>query len=161
ASARERTLGECNTGVLAAPARRLRGWLKRVKPANSQGEYYLTDVIAMAVKERGAVHPLIVREASEVLGGNDKIQLAQLQSVWRGRTARALMQAGVTLADPARLDVRGTLAHGRDVFIDVNVLFEGAVRLGDRVRIGAGCVVRNSTIESGTEVFAHCVIDSA
>jgi len=161
ASARERALSECNTGVLAAPARLLRGWLKRVKRANSQGEYYLTDVIAMAVTEKVPVHPLTAREASEVQGVNDKIQLAQLEAAWRARTARALMEAGVTLADPARLDVRGTLAHGCDVFIDVNAVFEGEVRLGDRVRIGAGCVVRNSTIGSGTEVFAHCVIDSA
>jgi bifunctional UDP-N-acetylglucosamine pyrophosphorylase/glucosamine-1-phosphate N-acetyltransferase len=161
ATARERALRECNTGVLAAPARRLRGWLQRVKRANSQGEYYLTDVIAMAVKEKVPVHPLTAREASEVQGVNDKIQLAQLEAAWRARTARALMEGGVTLADPARLDVRGTLAHGSDVFIDVNVVFEGEVRLGDRVRIGAGCVVRNSTIGSGTEVFAHCVIDSA
>jgi bifunctional UDP-N-acetylglucosamine pyrophosphorylase/glucosamine-1-phosphate N-acetyltransferase len=161
ASTRERALKECNTGVLAAPAKRLRGWLARVKSANSQGEYYLTDVIAMAVKEKVPVHPLIARDASEVLGVNDKMQLAQLEAVWRARAARALLEGGVTLADPARVDVRGNLVHGSDVFIDVNVVFEGEVRLGDRVRIGPGCVLRNSSIASGTEVFAHCVIDSA
>ncbi len=157
----ELTLRECNTGVLACAAGLLKGWLARVKPHNSQGEYYLTDVIALAVKEGIAVKPLIAREATEVLGVNDKTQLAQLESTWRAQVARELMLAGVTLADPARLDVRGTLRHGTDVFLDVNVVIEGRVTLGDRVRIGPGCVLRNTDIGADTEVFAHCVIDSA
>jgi bifunctional UDP-N-acetylglucosamine pyrophosphorylase/glucosamine-1-phosphate N-acetyltransferase len=157
----ELTLRECNTGVLACAAGLLKGWLARVKPHNSQGEYYLTDVIALAVKERIAVKPRIAREATEVLGVNDKTQLAQLESTWRAQVARELMLAGVTLADPARLDVRGTLRHGTDVFLDVNVVIEGRVTLGDRVRIGPGCVLRNTDIGADTEVFAHCVIDSA
>ncbi|HEX4389657.1 MAG TPA: bifunctional UDP-N-acetylglucosamine diphosphorylase/glucosamine-1-phosphate N-acetyltransferase GlmU, partial [Steroidobacteraceae bacterium] len=161
ASQRESALRECNTGVLAAPARRLRGWLAGLKRENSQGEYYLTDVIAMAVKEKVPVHPLAAREASEVLGVNDRVQLAQLEGIWRARSARVLLEGGVTLADPARLDVRGKLTHGNDVFIDVNVVLEGEVYLGDRVRVGAGCVIRNSHIAAGTEVFPHCVIDSA
>jgi bifunctional UDP-N-acetylglucosamine pyrophosphorylase/glucosamine-1-phosphate N-acetyltransferase len=161
ANRRELTLRECNTGVLACAAGLLKGWLARVKPHNSQGEYYLTDVIALAVKERIAVKPLIAREATEVLGVNDKTQLAQLESTWRAQVARELMLAGVTLADPARLDVRGTLRHGTDVFLDVNVVIEGRVTLGDRVRIGPGCVLRNTDIGADTEVFAHCVIDSA
>ncbi|MGB9331719.1 MAG: bifunctional UDP-N-acetylglucosamine diphosphorylase/glucosamine-1-phosphate N-acetyltransferase GlmU [Steroidobacteraceae bacterium] len=161
ANRRELTLHECNTGVLACAAGLLKGWLARVKPHNSQGEYYLTDVIALAVKERIAVKPLIAREATEVLGVNDKTQLAQLESTWRARLTRELMLAGVTLADPARLDVRGTLRHGTDVFLDVNVVIEGRVTLGDRVRIGPGCVLRNTEIGADTEVFAHCVIDSA
>jgi bifunctional UDP-N-acetylglucosamine pyrophosphorylase/glucosamine-1-phosphate N-acetyltransferase len=107
------------------------------------------------------VKPLIAREATEVLGVNDKTQLAQLESTWRAQVARELMLAGVTLADPARLDVRGTLRHGTDVFLDVNVVIEGRVTLGDRVRIGPGCVLRNTDIGADTEVFAHCVIDSA
>jgi bifunctional UDP-N-acetylglucosamine pyrophosphorylase / glucosamine-1-phosphate N-acetyltransferase len=152
---------ECNTGVLAGPARNLKGWLARLKPNNAQGEYYLTDVIAMAVTEKVAVNPLLAADASEVLGVNDKAQLAQLESVCRARRAEALMLAGVTLADPTRVDVRGTLTHGSDVFIDVNVVLEGQVRLGDRVRIGPGCVVRDSEIGADTQVFAHCVIDSA
>ena len=161
ANRRELTLRECNTGVLACAAGLLKGWLARVKPHNSQGEYYLTDVIALAVKERIAVKPLIAREATEVLGVNDKSQLAQLESTWRAQVTRELMLAGVTLADPARLDVRGTLRHGTDVFLDVNVVIEGRVTLGDRVRIGPGCVLRNTDIGADTEVFAHCVIDSA
>jgi bifunctional UDP-N-acetylglucosamine pyrophosphorylase/glucosamine-1-phosphate N-acetyltransferase len=152
---------ECNIGVLACPARLLKRWLARVKPHNAQGEYYLTDIVAMAVKDRIAVVPLLAAEESEVLGVNDRAQLAHLEGILRAQRARELLLNGVTLADPARVDVRGTLSHGRDVFIDVNVVFEGAVALGDNVRIGPGCVVRNSRIGTGTEVFAHCVIDSA
>jgi bifunctional UDP-N-acetylglucosamine pyrophosphorylase/glucosamine-1-phosphate N-acetyltransferase len=161
ASRRELALRECNTGVLAAPARLLKAWLARVTPHNSQGEYYLTDVIALAVKEKIAVKPLAARQAAEALGINDKMQLAQAESSFRAQVTQELMRAGVTLADPARLDVRGSLQHGTDVFLDVNVVIEGQVKLGDRVRIGPGCVLRNSEIGADTEVFAHCVIDSA
>ena len=161
ASARERALGECNTGVIACPARLLRGWLSGLGRDNSQGEYYLTDVIAMAVRQKLPVRALAAANPSEVLGVNDRVQLAQLEGAWRARSARALLEAGVTLADPARIDVRGPLTHGTDVFIDVNVVFEGDVHLGDRVRIGAGCVIRASRIGAGTEVFPHCVIDGA
>ena len=152
---------ECNSGVLAAPARRLRGWLERLKADNSQREYYLTDVIALAGKDRLRVRAVEVRDPIEVLGVNDKAQLAQLESAWRARVAHQLMLAGVRLADPARLDVRGTLTHGADVFLDVNVVLEGRVVLGDGVRVGPGCLIRNSEIGAGTEVFAHCVIDQA
>ena len=161
ASRRELGLHECNTGVLACPARLLKRWLARVQPHNSQGEYYLTDIIAMAVKDKVAVVPLVAEQVIEVLGVNDKAQLAHLEDILRARRAGELLLDGVTLADPARVDVRGTLTHGRDVFIDVNVVFEGDVVLGDGVRIGPKCVVRNSGIGAGTEVFAHCVIDSA
>src|SRR5947207_219329 len=117
----QRAIHECNTGVLACPAQLLRGWLVRLKPDNSAAEYYLTDVIAMAVRQKIAVRPLVAPQAGEVLGVNEKAQLAQLEAVWRARCARALLLAGETLADPARLDVRGGLAHGTDVFIDVNL----------------------------------------
>ena len=152
---------ECNTGVLVCPARLLRGWLARLKRDNSQREYYLTDIIAMAVRDRIRVKALIAGDPSEVLGVNDKAQLAQLEQVCRTRRARELLLAGVTLADPARIDLRGTLTHGSDVFVDVNVVFEGRVVLGDRVRIGAGCIIRDSEIGADTEVFSHCVIDRA
>ncbi len=161
ASKKDLKVRECNTGVLAAPAKRLRKWLKGLKSNNAQGEYYLTDVVAAAVKEKVAVNPLVAPTVTEVLGVNDKTQLAELESVYRQRIARELMLAGVTIADPARIDVRGALTHGSDVFIDANVLFEGNVKLGNRVRIGPNCVVRNSEIGDDTEVFAHCVIDSA
>jgi bifunctional UDP-N-acetylglucosamine pyrophosphorylase/glucosamine-1-phosphate N-acetyltransferase len=152
---------ECNTGVLAAPAGLLRGWLARLKADNSQREYYLTDVIAMAVKEKMTVNPLVASDPSEVLGVNDRAQLAHLEGIWRARMSRDLMLAGVTLADPSRLDVRGSVNHGSDVYIDVNVVLEGKVVLGDRVRLGAGCVIRDSEIGADTEVFPHCVIDGA
>ena len=157
----ELRIQECNTGVLACPARLLKRWLALVKPHNAQGEYYLTDIVALAVKDKVAVVPLVAAEVSEVLGVNDRAQLARLEGILRAQRSRELLLNGVTLADPARVDVRGTLSHGRDVFIDVNVVFEGAVALGDNVRIGPSCVVRNSRIGAGTEVFAHCVIDSA
>ena len=161
ANARELKLTECNTGVLAAPASLLRKWLARLGNSNSQREYYLTDVIAMAVKDKIPVRPLIAPTLTEVLGVNDKAQLGLLESAWRQRTAHALMLAGVTVADAARLDVRGTLTHGMDVFLDVNVVLAGRVVLGDGVRVGAGCVIRDSEIGAGTEVFAHCVIEDA
>jgi bifunctional UDP-N-acetylglucosamine pyrophosphorylase / glucosamine-1-phosphate N-acetyltransferase len=152
---------ECSTGVLSSPAAPLRRWLARLKRNNSQGEYYLTDVIAMAVRDGIAVRGLLTADPSEVLGVNDKVQLGELERVCRARLARELQLAGVTLADAARIDVRGSVTHGSDVFIDVNVVFEGRVALGDRVRIGAGCVIRNSEIGADTEVFPHCVIDGA
>jgi bifunctional UDP-N-acetylglucosamine pyrophosphorylase / glucosamine-1-phosphate N-acetyltransferase len=161
ATPRQLAIREGNTGVLVCPARRLRSWLARLTSANSQGEYYLTDVIAMAVKDKVQVRALLANDATEVLGVNDKAQLAQLESLWRARTARELLLAGVTLADPARVEVRGTLTHGGDVFIDVNVVFEGHVSLGDRVHIGAGCVVRDSEIGADTQVHPHCVIEGA
>jgi len=161
ASKKERAIHECNTGVMAAPARLLKNWLKSLKNDNSQQEYYLTDVIAMAVKEKVAVNPLVAASALEALGVNDKAQLAELEAAYRRQVTRDLMLAGVTVADPTRLDVRGTVTQGTDVFIDVNVVLEGNVKLGNRVRIGPNCVVRNSEVGDDTEVFASCVIDSA
>jgi len=161
ASRAQLAIRECNTGVLAAPARALRSWLAQLKPDNSQGEYYLTDVVARAVRERVPVEPVVAARPLEVLGVNDKAQLAEVEAAWRARAARELMLGGVTVADPARLDVRGTVTHGADVFLDVNVVLEGRVVLGDGVRIGPGCLIRNSEIGAGTEVFAHCVIDTA
>jgi len=161
ATAAQRKIRECNTGVIAAPAGLLRRWLEGLKTDNSQHEYYLTDIIAMAVKDGVAVNPLGCGEAIEALGVNDKVQLALLESECRRRAARELMLAGVTVADPARIDVRGRVTHGTDVFLDINVVLEGTVKLGDRVRIGPGSVVRDSEIGDDTQVFPHCVIDSA
>ena len=161
ASARVRRIREGNTGVMVAPAKLLRRWLARLRTDNAQGELYLTDIIAMAVKEKVKVAPLAAESPGEVLGINDKAQLAAVEAIYRRRRAEALLTAGVTLVDPARIDVRGTLAVGRDVQIDVNVIFEGTVRLGDRVRIGPNCVIRESEIGDDTEVFPNCVIDRA
>jgi bifunctional UDP-N-acetylglucosamine pyrophosphorylase/glucosamine-1-phosphate N-acetyltransferase len=161
ASAEERGIRECNTGVLAAPAGLLKRWLEGLKADNSQREYYLTDVIAMAVQAGVAVEPVACADPIDALGVNDKVQLAFLESVCRQRAARELMLAGVTLADPARIDVRGHVTHGKDVFIDVNVVMEGNVTLGDRVRVGPGCVIRDAEIGDDTQVLAHCVIEGA
>jgi bifunctional UDP-N-acetylglucosamine pyrophosphorylase/glucosamine-1-phosphate N-acetyltransferase len=161
ASAAERGIRECNTGVIAAPAKLLRGWLEGLRADNSQREYYLTDIIGMAVQAGVAVNPLQCADPIDALGVNDKVQLATLESVCRQRAARALMLAGVTVADPARIDVRGRVIHGKDVFIDVNVVLEGEVRLGDRVRIGPGCVIRDAEIGDDTQVLPHCVIEGA
>lgn len=161
ADKRELAIRECNTGVMAVPAGPLKQWLARLRADNAQHEYYLTDVVAMAVAERFAVEPLVVPTAAEVLGVNDKAQLAEVEAAHRLRCARELMLGGVTVVDPARLDVRGTVTHGTDVSIDVNVVLAGRVKLGNRVRIGPGCVVRDSEIGDDTEIFPHCVIDSA
>ena len=161
ASAEERRIRECNTGVLTAPAGLLKRWLEGLKADNSQREYYLTDIVALAVKEGVAVNPLSCADVIEALGVNDKVQLAFLESVCRQRSARELMLAGVTVADPARIDVRGCVTHGQDVFLDVNVVLEGQVKLGDRVRIGPGCVIRDAEIGNDTQVFPHCVIEGA
>ena len=152
---------EGNTGVMAVPVVHLRRWLGRLRNANAQGEYYLTDIIAMAVDDGVKVTPLVAPTIEEVLGVNDKLQLAELEAELRKSRARELMLAGVTLVDPARIDVRGTLTTGRDVFIDVNAVFEGAVTLGHRVRIGPNCVLRDCHIADDVRVNAHCVIEAA
>ncbi|MEJ1964388.1 MAG: bifunctional UDP-N-acetylglucosamine diphosphorylase/glucosamine-1-phosphate N-acetyltransferase GlmU [Gammaproteobacteria bacterium] len=161
ASKAQLKIRECNTGILAAPAKLLKKWLGKLKTNNSQGEYYLTDVIAMAVKDGVKVNPLVSPTYAEVLGVNDKVQLAEAEGLRRKQVVFDLMVAGVTLADPARIDVRGTLAHGSDVFVDVNAVFEGEVTLGNRVRIGPNCVIRDATIGDDTEILPNCVIDSA
>jgi len=161
ASKAERKVRECNSGIMAIPGKLLRKWLGRLKNDNSQGEYYLTDVIGLAVRDKVTIKPFIAPSAEEVLGVNDKVQLAEVEAIRRRMIARDLMLAGLTLADPARLDVRGSFTHGSDCFIDVNVILEGKVKLGDRVRIGPNCVIRDTEIGDDTEVFASCVIDSA
>jgi bifunctional UDP-N-acetylglucosamine pyrophosphorylase/glucosamine-1-phosphate N-acetyltransferase len=160
ASQKELQIGECNTGVLAAPAKLLKKWLQSLKNDNAQGEYYATDLIAMAVADKVAVSPLAAASQVEVLGVNDKVQLAEVETAYRSRVTRELMLAGVTVADPTRLDIRGPVTHGTDVFIDVNVVLEGSVKLGNRARIGPNCVIRNSEIGDDTEVFGFSVIDS-
>ncbi len=161
ATPEQRAIREGNTGVMAVPAHLLRRWLGSLRNANAQGEYYLTDVVEMAVAEQVEVKPLIAPTVPEVLGINDRVQLAEVEAEYRRLRARELLQAGVTLADPARIDVRGTLMTGRDVFIDVNVVFEGEVKLGDRVRIGPNCVIRDATLGADTQVFPCCVVESA
>ena len=161
ATARERKIREGNTGVMAVPVKWLRRWLGKLKNSNAQGEYYLTDIIAMAVRDKVAIAPLVSPTMAEVLGINDKLQLAEVEAHYRAGRARELMLAGVTMVDPARLDVRGNLRTGRDVFIDANVVFEGEVQLGDRVHIGPHCVLRDCRIDHDVRVQSHCVIEEA
>ena len=152
---------EINTGFLAAPAGMLRGWLSRLDNSNAQGEYYLTDVIAMAAADGVAVESVGAADEFEILGVNDRVQLATLERAYQRRLADQLMRAGVTLADPARIDIRGELFTGSDCSIDVNAVFEGNVRLGDGVCIGPNCVISNTRIGDATQVFANCVIEDA
>ncbi len=161
ATADELAIREGNTGVMAVPVTRLRSWLARLKNSNAQGEYYLTDIIEMAVADGIEVKPLIAPTIAEVLGINDKLQLAEVEAEHRRLRARELMQAGATLVDPARVDVRGTLSIGRDVLIDINVVFEGRVTLGDRVRIGPNCVLRDCEIANDAVIHPNCVIEQA
>jgi bifunctional UDP-N-acetylglucosamine pyrophosphorylase/glucosamine-1-phosphate N-acetyltransferase len=161
ATAAQRRITEGNTGVMVVNAARLRGWLGKLGNRNAQGEYYLTDVIAMAVKDGIAVRTLQAANEEDVLGVNDRRQLAQLSGVLRARRADAALMAGATLADPARFEQRGELVLGSDVFIDVNVVFEGRVVLGDRARIGPNCVLRDMVIGPDTQVFANCVLEKS
>jgi bifunctional UDP-N-acetylglucosamine pyrophosphorylase/glucosamine-1-phosphate N-acetyltransferase len=157
ADAAERAVTEVNTGILIAPVARLRDWLGRIGNDNVQGEYYLTDIIGLAVADGVEVVTEQADEVSETLGVNSKPQLAELERIYQRAGAQQLMEGGVTLIDPARIDVRGELACGRDVEIDVNCVFEGRVVLGDEVRVGAHCVLRDVEIGAGTRIapFSH------
>jgi len=161
ASPEELRLREVNVGFLCAPARRLSAWLARVGKRNAQGEYYLTDIIALAVAEGLEVAAVKAPDWLEVAGVNSKRELALLERALQRRAAERLLDSGVTLADPERIDVRGSLECGRDVAIDVNCVFEGSVRLGERVRIGPNCVLRNVTLEADTEVHAFSLLEEA
>jgi bifunctional UDP-N-acetylglucosamine pyrophosphorylase/glucosamine-1-phosphate N-acetyltransferase len=162
ASADELKIKEAHSGLMAAPAGRLRGWLLGLGTANSQREYYLTDVVGLAVKAGDRVEAVLAPSATEVLGVNDRIQLAEVETCYRLERARELMLAGATLADPARIDVRGgEVCVERDVFIDVNAVFIGKVRLGARVTIGPNCLIKDTSIGADTEVLSNCVIEDA
>jgi bifunctional UDP-N-acetylglucosamine pyrophosphorylase/glucosamine-1-phosphate N-acetyltransferase len=161
ASQKELRVRESNTGIIAAPAKLLKKWLAAVKSNNAQGEFYLTDVAAIAAKGKFHVVPRLALSEPEVLGVNDKVQLAQVEAAYRHERAQELMLGGVTVIDPARLDIRGTVTAGRDVQLDVNVVLEGSVTIGDRVRIGPNCVIRDTEIGADTEIFANCVLDHA
>lgn len=159
ASAAQREIREIYSGIMAVPTRLLRAWLSRLDNKNAQGEYYLTDIVKFAVADGVAVVAHQITDAAQVAGVNSPVQLAELERVHQSRGAVALMEQGVRLADPARLDVRGTLSCGQDVEIDVNCVFEGAVRLGDGVRIGANCVIADCTIAAGAVIHPFTHID--
>lgn len=157
----ERKIREINTGILVAPTRKLKEWLSRLSNDNAQREYYLTDIIAQAVHDGVLVESSQPAHAWETLGVNSKVQLAQLERIYQNNIANQLLEQGVTLTDPMRLDVRGALHCGRDVTIDVNCVFEGEVELGDRVQIDANCVIRNARIDAGTHIKAFTHIEEA
>ena len=161
ATPEQRAICEVNTGILTAPTSLLRGWLSKLQNNNSQGEYYLTDIVAMAVAQGIVVHTAQPSHVWEVLGVNSKKQLAELERIWQQGEATQLMAQGVTLADPARLDVRGNLACGRDVEIDIGCIFEGEVHLGNNVRVGAYSIIKNATIAEGTDIAPYSHIDSS
>jgi bifunctional UDP-N-acetylglucosamine pyrophosphorylase/glucosamine-1-phosphate N-acetyltransferase len=154
-------ISEVNSGLMAAPAGRLRDWLLGLGRDNTQREYFLTDVVAGAVKSGTGVEAIPAANALEVAGVNDKIQLAQVEAGYRRRRAEGLMLAGATLADPARIDIRGEVEVGRDVFIDVNAVLIGKVRLGAGVKVGPNCVIADSSVGEGTEILANSMLDHA
>lgn len=161
ATEHQRTIQEVNTGIMAAPVERLKKWLPQLRNDNQQGEYYLTDIIGMAVMEGLPVTSVQVKHEHEAMGINSKAELALAERIFQRRQADALLAKGVTLADPSRIDIRGSINCGRDVFIDINCLFEGDVELSDGVTIGPNCIIKNSYIASGTTIQANSVMEEA
>ncbi len=161
ASAAQLQIREVNSGLMAAPAAHLRAWLLGISRDNKQGEYFLTDVVAGAVQAGTGVEVIVAASALEAMGVNDKIQLAQVEAGLRRERAEELMLAGATLADPSRIDIRGEVHVGRDVFIDVNAVLIGKVHLAAGVKIGPNCLIADSALGAGTEILANCVIDNA
>ena len=157
----EISVREVNAGFYGVSARRLLGWLPRLRNDNAQKEYYLTDIVKLAAADGVSVVGVRTDDADEVAGVNSKKELATLERVVQGREAQRLLEAGVTLADPARIDVRGAVQCGRDVLIDVNCIFEGQVQLGDGVRIGPNCLLKDVTLGAGTEVRAFSQLEDA
>ena len=161
ATEQEHAICEVNTGILAAPTGKIKDWLGRIDNNNAQGEYYLTDIIGLSVQDNVPVNAAQPDASWETLGVNSRVQQAQLERAWQAEQAQRLLVQGVTLADPARFDLRGTLECGRDVFIDVGCVFEGEVKLADGVRVGPHCVLRNVTLGAGTQVEAFSHLEQA
>ncbi|MEO8343363.1 MAG: bifunctional UDP-N-acetylglucosamine diphosphorylase/glucosamine-1-phosphate N-acetyltransferase GlmU [Gallionella sp.] len=161
ATIEQREIREVNTGIMLAPTSQLRDWLAKLQNNNSQGEYYLTDIVSMAVQQGIPVHTVQPAHDWEIHGINSKAQLAVLERAWQLVEAGRLLVQGVTLADPARIDVRGKLHCGSDVEIDIGCIFEGEVNLGNKVRVGAYSVIRNSSIAAGTDIAPYSHIDSS
>jgi bifunctional UDP-N-acetylglucosamine pyrophosphorylase/glucosamine-1-phosphate N-acetyltransferase len=159
ASEEQRAVRLINTGLIACDVARLRGWLSEIRADNAQGEYYLTDIFALAARDGCAAWCVTCSDAAESFGANDPLQLAELERLHRARAAEALMRAGVRLADPARFDARGAVQAGMDVEIDIDVVLEGEVELGHEVSIGPFCRIRNSRLAAGTVVLGHCELD--
>jgi len=161
ATVEERHINEINTGILAVPAKHLRRWLAQLENKNAQGEYYLTDIIAMAVSDGVTIKPLVCTDPDEVMGINDRLQQAAAERVYQERVVQQLMQTGVTMIRPETVTVNGELTCGSDVVIEPNVIFNGKVKIENDVTIGAFSVISNCAIGSGVEVLPHCVMDDA
>ena len=161
ATAAERAITEINTGIVIGQAGAMAGWLARLSNDNAQGEYYLTEIVELAATDGVTVAAHELPDLDEAMGINDKLQLAVAERRLQRRFADQAMRDGATIADPARIDIRGTLSVGADVFIDVNCVFAGNVELGDGCRIGANCVISDSTLGAGTQVYANSVIDQS
>ena len=161
ASSEEKRICEVNTGIMCLPTAHLADWLSRLKNQNAQGEYYLTDVIGLAFNDGVSITTVHPEHVWEVEGINSKSQLARLERVWQRVQAERLLEAGVTIIDPDRFDLRGELTCGQDVEIDVNVVFEGRVVIGSNVKIGANCVIRDAQIADGVQILPFCHIDGA
>ena len=161
ATEQQKQITEVNSGIMAVPALKLKEWLQSINKANNQSEYYLTDIVALAAKEGCRINPLTIEDEFEVQGVNDKTQLALLERHLQMTNNAKLLEQGVTLRDPARVDVRGELSCGKDVVIDVNVIFEGRVFIGDNVSIGANVIVKDSSIGDGSKILAGTNIDGA
>lgn len=157
----QKQIREVNTGIMLLPTARLAGWLSELKVSNAQGEYYLTDIIGLAVRDGVRINSARPRRSFEVEGVNSKTQLARLEGIWQDHQAECLTEQGVTILDPSRFDIRGKLTCGSDVTIDVGVIFEGDVTLEDNVYVGPYCVIRNARIGKGTRIDAFTHIDSA
>ncbi|MQW92618.1 UDP-N-acetylglucosamine diphosphorylase/glucosamine-1-phosphate N-acetyltransferase [Acinetobacter wanghuae] len=161
ASDEQRQIKEINTGIYAVSNAKLHEWLPKLSNNNAQGEYYLTDIVAMALADGMTVASVEPEQAFEVEGVNDRVQLATLERQYQADQAKKLMQQGVHIIDPSRFDLRGTLKVGQDVRIDINVIIEGNCEFGDDVEIGAGCVIKNTTIAAGTKVQPYSIFDNA
>lgn len=161
ATEEQRKITEINTGILIANGGDLKRWLSKLTNNNAQGEYYITDIISLAWHEGREITTVHPQRLSEVEGVNNRLQLSRLERAYQAEQAEKLLLAGVMLRDPARFDLRGTLEHGRDVEIDANVIIEGNVKLGDRVKIGAGCVLKNSDIGDDCEISPYSVVEDA
>jgi len=161
ANRQQRSIQEINTGIMVLPSQHLKRWLKALKASNAQGEYYLTDVIAMAVKDGVPIRTTQATNAWETIGVNDRAQLAALERIAQQEIARNLLSDGVSLADPSRLDVRGKLTCGQDVFIDIGCVFEGAVSLAAGVKVGPNCVLRNTQVGKRVVIQAFSHVDGA
>ncbi len=161
ASKSEQQIREINTGIMVVPNQFLHNWLPKLENKNSQKEYYLTDIVKMAVTDEVKVEATHPEHSWETLGINSKVQLAALERIYQDETAGRLLDQGVTLADPSRIDIRGELICGSDVSIDINCIFEGLVQLGDNVRVGANCILKNTKVQAGTQIAPFSLVEDA